>query len=173
MTHVEAVHLLRPVQIQAGETWADLGAGTGTFSRALAELVGSSRTIHAVDRDKHALTQLSKNNPLVVTHHQDFTDALNLNHLDGILVANALHFVRQQEKVLKQLVNYLKPSGKLVIIEYDISRANPWVPFPVSFEKLQTLVARANLSEPVKVATKDSRYHREMYVAVVTLKSSV
>jgi hypothetical protein len=88
-------------------------------------------------------------------------------------MANTLHFVRQQEKVLKQVTGYLNQSGKLVVIEYDIARANPWVPFPVSFAKLKELAALVGFNEPVKVATKDSRYHREMYVAVITLKNSL
>jgi ubiquinone/menaquinone biosynthesis C-methylase UbiE len=167
MTHSEAMQLLRLAEINAGETWADLGAGTGTFSSVLAELVTSTGTLHAVDKDKHVLAQLAKANPSTITHHQDFTDPLKVKNLDGVLIANALHFVRRQEKVLKEVSSNLKPNGKFVILEYDISRANPWVPFPVPFDKLQDLAAGAGLSAPVKVARKDSRYHREMYVAVI------
>lgn len=129
-------------------------------------------TVYAVDKDKHALSQLAQLNPAIINHRQDFTTPLTLQNLDGILMANSLHFVKQQQSLLKTLSHHLETNGKFVIIEYDIARANPWVPFPVPFEKLQELAARANLSKPVKVATKDSRYHREMYVAVVTLKNT-
>jgi ubiquinone/menaquinone biosynthesis C-methylase UbiE len=172
VTRLEALDLLQPAHISAGETWADLGAGAGTFSNALVALVSADGTVHAVDKDKHALTQLKQSSPSVLTHHQDFTAPLHLKNLDGILMANALHFVRRQEKLLRELPTYLKADGKVVMIEYDIARANPWVPFPILFEKLKELAARAGLNEPVKVATRPSRYHREMYVAVITLKSS-
>jgi ubiquinone/menaquinone biosynthesis C-methylase UbiE len=168
LKHSEALSLLEPLNIKRGETWADLGAGKGIFSKVLTEYVGNKGTVHAVDKDSYALTQLVSENPSVLTHHQDFTQPLELQNLDGILMANALHFVRQQEKVLKAVSGYLRKNGKLVIIEYDITRANPWVPFPVRFEKLNDLATRAGLSVPVKVARKDSRYHREMYVAVLT-----
>jgi ubiquinone/menaquinone biosynthesis C-methylase UbiE len=167
LKHSEALLLLESVNIKRGETWADLGAGTGTFSRALSELVGANGTVHAVDKDKHALSQLALNSASVILHYQDFTQSLELNNLDGILMANALHFIRRQKKVLREISDYLKENGRLVILEYDISRANPWVPFPVPFDNLKDLAARAGLSEPVKVARKDSRYHREMYVAVI------
>jgi ubiquinone/menaquinone biosynthesis C-methylase UbiE len=147
--------------------WADLGAGTGTFTKALAELVGANGTIHAVDRDKHALSQLAQSNPAIITHQQDFTEPLSLKNLDGILMANSLHFVRKQTQVLGELSTHLKPNGKFIIIEYNITRANHWVPFPVSFERLKELAAQLGLNEPVKVATRPSSYHREMYVAVI------
>ncbi len=172
MTHVEALEFLQPAQVNAGETWADLGAGTGTFSRALAEFVGTGGTVHAVDKDKQALSQITLMNPTIITHQQDFMKPLELKNLDGILIANALHFVRQQEKVLKEVSGHLNRNGKLVIIEYDISRANLWVPFPVSFGRLKDLAAKANLGQPVKVTTRASSYHREMYLAVMTLKNS-
>jgi ubiquinone/menaquinone biosynthesis C-methylase UbiE len=170
VTHEEALELLRPTDVTVGETWAELGAGTGTFTRALAELLGKTGTVHAIDRDKRALSQIASSgleSTSILTHHQDFTKPLNLENLDGILMANALHFVRDQASLLRQLRTSLKLTGKFIVIEYNIVRANPWVPFPLSFESLKKLVARVGLQEPVKVMTKDSRYHREMYVAVV------
>jgi ubiquinone/menaquinone biosynthesis C-methylase UbiE len=170
MTQLEALEFLQPAHINLAETWADLGAGTGTFTKVLAELVGPSGTVHAVDKDNYALSQLTLTNPSIITQQQDFTKPLALKNLDGILMANSLHFVRQQEKVLESLQTYLKSTGKFIIIEYNINRLNPWVPFPVSFERLQQLAARVGLNKPLKVATKPSRYHREMYVASIALK---
>jgi precorrin-6B methylase 2 len=66
LNHSEALGLLHPATIRQGETWADLGAGTGTFSKALAELVGPTGTVHAVDKDKHALSDLAWLNPSVI-----------------------------------------------------------------------------------------------------------
>jgi ubiquinone/menaquinone biosynthesis C-methylase UbiE len=171
MTHEEALELLRPAEIAKGETWADLGAGTGTFTRALAELLGKTGTIHAVDKDRRALSQIQSKleTASIITHHQDFTKPLSLENLDGILMANALHFIRDQASLLGRLKKHVKSTGKFIVIEYDIARANPWVPFPLPFESLKKLVARVGLGEPVKIMTKDSRYHREMYVAVVKL----
>jgi ubiquinone/menaquinone biosynthesis C-methylase UbiE len=176
VTHEEALELLRPAHISTGETWAELGAGTGTFTRALAALLGRTGTLHAVDKDRRSLSQIQSSEPegaSITTHHQDFTKGLTLENLDGILMANALHFVRDQAALLTRLTSHLKPIGKLIVIEYDITRANPWVPFPVPFETLKKLLAQLGLKEPVKIMTKPSRYHREMYVAVCSINEDV
>lgn len=172
MTHEEALELLRPTGVSTGETWAELGAGSGTFTRALAVLLGKTGTVHALDKDKRALSYLETRgleSAPITTHHQDFTKPLKLENLDGILMANALHFIRGQAALLNRLKLYLKPTGKFIVIEYDIARGNLWVPFPVSFETLKKLGSQVGVQEPVKVMMKPSRYHREMYVAVVKL----
>jgi ubiquinone/menaquinone biosynthesis C-methylase UbiE len=45
------VALIRGGVAEPGGIWADLGAGTGNFTWALAELLGLSATVHAIDRD--------------------------------------------------------------------------------------------------------------------------
>src|SRR5262245_12950400 len=54
----DAIALLRPAVSATRGTWADLGAGTGTFTLALAELLGPGGRVFAVDRDGRALAQL-------------------------------------------------------------------------------------------------------------------
>src|SRR6202011_6205939 len=57
--HADHVALLaRGVTQGEGGTWADLGAGTGAFTLALADLIGPHGVIHAVDRDRAALAEL-------------------------------------------------------------------------------------------------------------------
>lgn len=55
----EAVELIEG-GVVGGGTWADLGAGSGTFTRALAELVGAAGTVYAVDRDARAMAWLTE-----------------------------------------------------------------------------------------------------------------
>jgi trans-aconitate methyltransferase len=81
------------------------------------------------------------------------------------LLANALHFVKEQERVLAQLMLSLKTGATLAIIEYDNLSANPWVPYPVNFARLERLAGKLGLPMPIKLATHPSRYHREMYLA--------
>jgi hypothetical protein len=51
----EAVALIADAVPRASGTWADVGAGRGTFTRALVELVGPGSRIYAVDQDHIAL----------------------------------------------------------------------------------------------------------------------
>src|SRR5262245_50701733 len=93
----EAVELIRTAVTSHEGAWADLGAGSGTFTRALVEILGSDARVVAVDRDAGVLAGLArwarKNAPGVTTLVADLTSPLELPALDGILLANALHFV--------------------------------------------------------------------------------
>jgi precorrin-6B methylase 2 len=54
----EAVELIAAAIPGRGGTWADLGAGDGTFTRALARLLGPNSRIYAVDRDLDSVESL-------------------------------------------------------------------------------------------------------------------
>ena len=54
MDHGDHVALLRAA-VRPGGTWADIGAGSGAFTLALADLLGPGGAILAVDRDAGAL----------------------------------------------------------------------------------------------------------------------
>ena len=170
----EAVELIREAVGTSPGTWADLGCGSGTFTRALATLLGPASRIHAVDRDESALRSLRRwaehDAPNVSVIAADFTDEhalaqLGAEPLDGILLANALHFVADQEVVLRRLVARLRPGGRVVFVEYDRRDASPYVPYPISVERLRTLARSAGLSAPEITATRPSRYQGTIYVA--------
>ncbi len=59
MDHRDAVNMLRNAPLAIGaQRWADLGCGTGTFTRALADLLPPGSSIAAMDRDASALEQV-------------------------------------------------------------------------------------------------------------------
>src|SRR5580765_371539 len=77
-------------------TWADLGCGDGTFTLALAELLAPGSAIHAMDVDRAALRRMpsAQDHVRIATHVGDFTNASwPFDGLDGILMANSLHYV--------------------------------------------------------------------------------
>ncbi len=172
MDHKDHVDLLRPASLPQGGTWADFGAGTGAFTLALSELVGLNTEIYAIDRDRGALSKLEQlhrarlgTSQNIHTIRADFTGALSLPPLDGILMANSLHFYRDKEKVLRHIRKFLKWNGALLLIEYNVDWGNPWVPHPLSFETFQSLAPQAGFSEPQLLAKVPSRFLREFYSA--------
>jgi SAM-dependent methyltransferase len=151
--------------------WADLGCGSGAFTLALADLLGGRATVHAVDRDATALRRLASfagaHAAEVIVHEADFTEPLKLPSLDGVLMANALHFVarRRQQGLLERLREMLRPGGSLVVVEYDLSRGNPWVPHPVPAERWPALARGAGLQAARVAAHVPSSYWGRVYAA--------
>ncbi len=168
MTHEEAVLFLQKgIQPEPG-TWLDLGAGSGTFTLALAELLPAGSSIYAIDKDSSVL-----NIPKTIASNKIIPVQADFNHLpelptfDGILMANALHFVKTPVVFLQKLLENLRPGGAFVLIEYNLTESNPWVPYPVSFQKWKAISLEAGLSKPVIFNEKTSLYNRgTMYEAV-------
>jgi SAM-dependent methyltransferase len=96
----------------------------------------------------------------------DVTRALDLPPLDGVVMANVLHFVREAEDALALVVSRLRPGGRVVLIEYEGRRASPWVPYPLPISRFRDLANAAGLGAPEVVATRPSAYGGELYVAV-------
>jgi len=173
MDHKDHVNLLRPANLKPGGTYADFGAGTGAFTWALRELVGPDATIYAVDKDKKALDDLQEEflarfNSIMNLHlvPLEFSRPLYLSPLDGVVMANSLHYFRDKEKILRHMHGFLKPNGALLIVEYNVDSGNLWVPHPLSFKTFRTLAPRAGFTEPRLLATHPSRFLKEFYSAV-------
>ncbi len=174
MNAQDAVALLAPAFPGHAGAWADFGAGDGTFTAALARLLGPGSTIYAVDRNVAALKSLKRLPQVagvdVLPIVGDFTQPLELpgaarQGLDGMLFANALHFVPDPEVVLGRLVTSLRPGGHVVIVEYARRAASRWVPYPIEPARLGQIAAAAGLSEPSITATRPSSYGGNLYVA--------
>jgi ubiquinone/menaquinone biosynthesis C-methylase UbiE len=172
MDHADHVDLLRPANLPSGGTWADFGAGSGAFTLALRELVGPHANIYAVDKDQRALRELEKahrekfmTSQNIHTVRADFSGALSLPPLDGIVMANSLHYFKDREKVLRHVRSFLKLNGVLLLVEYNVDSGNMWVPYPLSFETYRALASGAGYSEPQLLGTIPSRFLKEFYSA--------
>jgi hypothetical protein len=99
----------------------------------------------------------------------DFSSSeIPLKNLDGVVLANALHFVGPKKLFLKQLKKMLKSSGRVIIVEYDMNKPNEWVPYPVSFADLEKLAQEAGFGATVRLGETPSVYNRaNIYAALV------
>lgn len=171
----DAVALLRDAVGETPGAWADLGAGTGTFTRALARLLGADSTIFAVDADADALVALralaSRSTTRVIPVKADFTHALELPGLgnaplDGIVLANSLHFVRDARRVLTELALRVRVGGRVVVVEYDRRERSRWVPYPIDAARWPELAAAAHLTGAMVTASAPSVYAGVLYAGV-------
>lgn len=171
MEHRDHVRLIEK-GVPAGGVWADLGSGRGAFTLALAECLGTESKIYSVDLDwralKHQETRMKAEYPLndVAYIRGDFTHKLDLPPLDGILIANALHFVREKESVLVQLREYLKPGGRFLLVEYNTNEGNYAVPHPISFQTWLALAESCGLHRTELLRTRPSSFLGEFFSAV-------
>jgi len=173
MNHGDHVRLLRPANLSPGGTWADFGAGNGAFTMALREILGAEAAIYAVDRDRHRLNELvreyrSRFHDTENLHilAADFLHAMGLPLLDGLVMANSLHFFADQAQALGAVRDFLKPEGILLLVEYNVDSGNMWVPHPLSFSTFQALAPRAGFSEPRLLARHPSSFLGEFYSAL-------
>lgn len=164
--------------VAPGGAWAELGAGTGTFTEALATLLGPEGKVYAVERDERsarALDALTRHpnrdaRAAITVVRADFTREMKLPQLDGILLANALHFVPDegQSPFLTRTARLLTRDGALLIVEYDNRPRSRWVPYPVSLARLRSIAATAAIGPVEEVGRIASAFGGTMYAARVT-----
>lgn len=170
MEHADHVGLIRDAVVPG--VWGDLGSGSGAFTLALAELLGPTARIVSVDRDGGALQRqreaMEARFPQATVDYvqADFGSPLDLPVLEGVVMANSLHFVRRKEPVLELVRGYLGPGGRLVLVEYDADRGNLWVPHPLSYATWKRAAPGFGFAGTRLVARRPSRYLGAIYTAL-------
>jgi len=132
---------------------------------AMAQLLAPGSTIYAVDFDQKALKEIPDQHDRVVIRKiiADLqSPSLHLPSVDGILIANTLHFIQEQLIFVKRLRSV---ADRFLIVEYERPRPNRWGPYPVGFEKLRQLFAEAGVESVEKLATRPSLFGGTMYSA--------
>src|SRR5580704_11555383 len=106
MSPTDAIALLSPAPLNFAQPsrWADLGCGTGLFTLALATLLQPGSTIFAIDRQPKVRPQITPNQVRIEPVWIDFVKhPLNFHDLDGILMANSLHYVKDKATLIRTL----------------------------------------------------------------------
>lgn len=177
MEHADHVALLRGGVLEHTDDaptphWADLGSGAGAFTLALADLLGSGATITSLDRDRRALdTQRQAMTARFPGTHvtymvADLTRPLVLPLLDGVVMANSLHFLREKGSMLGSLLSTLRPGGRLILVEYDTDAGNHWVPYPLSYGTWERTAPAVGLVGTHLLMRRPSRFLGAIYSAL-------
>jgi ubiquinone/menaquinone biosynthesis C-methylase UbiE len=172
MEHADHVNLLRRGIPGPGGIWADFGSGAGAFTQALADLIQPTGTIYSIDRDGSALQaqerQMKLRFPDVKVYYRkaNYAHPLQLPPLDGIIAANTLHFLQDKEAVLALFYDYLKPAGRMILVEYNIEKGNYAVPYPLPYPAWERLAKRSGFAVTQLLVTRPSSFLREIYSAL-------
>jgi ubiquinone/menaquinone biosynthesis C-methylase UbiE len=117
--------VIQSLQIRPGDRIADIGSGSGYFVFALAKAVGADGKVYAVDVDA-AMNQLvaerakeegTANVEVILAKSDDPT--LPSTGVDLIFSSNTYHHIDNRISYLANLRKYLRPNGRIAIIEFD------------------------------------------------------
>lgn len=139
---------VRALEVSSGEVVADVGAGTGYYTMRLADRVGPTGKVYATDIQPEMLKMLRgrverakvTNVELVLGLPDD--PKLPANTLDMILMVDVYHELSEPQVMLRRLKAALKPSGRLVLVEFR--KEDPNVPIRLE-HKMTVAEARAEL----------------------------
>jgi ubiquinone/menaquinone biosynthesis C-methylase UbiE len=112
---------LRRFGLAPGMTFVDVGAGTGFFTRAAAEIVGPEGTAVAVDSSAEMLAIMRARNGtqrIRTVQSSDYKIPLETGCADLVMVAFVLHETEDRARFLAELRRLLKPDGRILILEW-------------------------------------------------------
>ncbi|MFT3704428.1 MAG: class I SAM-dependent methyltransferase [Agriterribacter sp.] len=171
MELITAVKLIQNeyVKNQPITNWADLGCGSGLFTYALATYLEKGSTIYAVDTSKQLQDSITPGGISIKALQADFVkDVLPIQQLDGILMANALHYVKDKLSFIHQTSRYTQSNARFLIVEYDTDKpVKTWVPYPVSFASLETVFKTAGYSNIQRLGSHPSVFGNTIYAAII------
>jgi SAM-dependent methyltransferase len=138
--------VLAELDLKPGITVADVGAGSGYYSSRMAERVGPSGTVYAVDIQPEMIDILRlqmkqrrvSNVKAILGAETD--PRLPAAALDLALMVDVYHELEYPYEMLAAIVKALKPGGRVVFVEF---RANdPGVPIKAAHTMTEAQVRR-------------------------------
>lgn len=161
MTIEDAQSLLSAANFAAPgpQKWADLGCGSGLFGRVLARGLPDGSHILCLDKSRQTWDEPNVQGVRIDFRQVDFVrESIPGTDLDGILMANSLHYVPDKTALIQKLRGHLSARGRFLIVEYDTERRNPWVPYPIPFRTLEVLFSALGFARIRKIGERESIY---------------
>jgi ubiquinone/menaquinone biosynthesis C-methylase UbiE len=122
--------VLANLSLKSGMVVADIGAGSGLFSRPLAKAVNPMGKVYAVDIQQDLLDFINKrdkeeNIRNIQTVLGEFNDPkLPARNVDLAFINDVLHHIQNRAAYLKALGTYVNANGRIAIIEMNKNDPN-------------------------------------------------
>lgn len=115
--------VIEKMRLKPGDIVADIGSGSGTFSIPMAEAIAPNGILYAVDIDPKMLEYVADrakkagvtNLRTVLGVNDD--PKLPVKDLDVAFFHRVLHMIEHRQLYLNNTAPYLKPDGRIVIID--------------------------------------------------------
>lgn len=120
---LKTAEVVEKLGLKAGDIVADLGAGPGVFAWPLARAVSPGK-LYAVEVDKGYIPYLQRRaseQQLTNVHPilGQFEDPLLPEKIDLAFFHDVLHHIDKKAEYLVKVASYLKPAGRIAVIELD------------------------------------------------------
>ena len=151
--------LLAALGLQPGDAVADIGAGSGYYTRRLAQQVGERGTVYAVDVQPEMIELLTSN--LAAAKIRNVKAILGTPtdpklppaSLDLILLVDVYHEMDHPFEMAQAMCAALKPGGRLVFVEFRAE--DPKVPIKRLHKMTEAQVRREMLRQPIEWVKTD------------------
>jgi len=118
-------YIISKLELKPGQVVADIGAGPGVISLPMAKALAPNGTVYAVDIDPAFIDHIAMRaqeqhvanvKPIL----GKVTDpALPAQDVDVALFHDVLHHIKDRAEYLKNTAKYVKPGGRIAIVELD------------------------------------------------------
>ena len=111
--------------IKPGNSVADVGAGTGFYSRLFAETVGADGHVYAVDISPNFIEHIEKQiradklTNITTVLCSDKSTELKPGSVDAVFICDTYHHFEYPQATLKSIRDALRPGGTLVVIDFE------------------------------------------------------
>lgn len=153
------------LKLGPAQSVADIGAGSGIFSLPLARAVQPGGTTYAVDIEQGLLDHIMKTaaeqgvanvRPVL----GEFDDPRLPAQVDLAFINDVLHHIEKRDVYLKNLARYLKPAGRIAVIDFIPGRGGHRddVKMQLSPDQVAAMMAQAGLKPIEEVKLFDDKW---------------
>jgi len=121
---LQVTRVIESLNVKPGQRIADIGSGSGVFTRPLAKKAGDKGMVYAIDIDQELLKHVEK-----TAQEQKLANVKTIlaaeadpklpEPVDLMVIIDTLHHIGNQAAYLKGLKKYLKPDGRIAIIDFS------------------------------------------------------
>jgi len=131
------IEVIEALKVKPGMAVADLGSGSGYFTRRFVEAVTESGIIYAVDVEPEMLAYAKES---IVHMHIAYTaefilarpdsPKLPYESVDLLFVCNTIHHLEDRSKYFRDLRSSLKPGARIAVIDFYPDERSGELGFP-------------------------------------------
>lgn len=157
VARMQVPRVVAALQLKPGMTVADIGSGSGLFTRPIAKAIGPAGVAYAVDIDAALLTIVERSAgeqqiANIRTVQAEAADPKLPEAVDLAFVCDTLHHIQQPGAYLKTLKTYLKPGGRIAVIDFSVTWPQGHESMRYSLAQLEGWMQAAGMA---KVAAQD------------------